>query len=242
LILSENRNKTETKIMISLSSYRSTFQETALFPEACSPLEEVAAAAPADVAASLGFALSRLAADRTERRAVVLVTTAAWVRDRGRPYGLGLSDWGLAAGRLLWVRAERDGDALWALEEALKSGAVAGGLATVATPSFVATHRLDAAARAGRVVGILLRGTSAGDLSAARRRWRVAAGPSSAADFDRAAPGAVRLRAELTRSRNGLPNGWELERDDETGGLRVVAGLADHGMATVASGRRGVAA
>jgi protein ImuA len=224
--------------MISLSSYRAPFHETTLFPQACAPLEEVSAAAPGDVTASLGFALVRLVADQGERRPVALITTAAWVRDRGRPFARGLRDWGLDEGRLLWVRAEREGDALWAMEEALKSGAIAGGLATVAAPSFVATHRLDAAARAGRAAGILLRVTGSSDLSAARRRWRISAGFSRSAPFDATAPGGIRLRAELTRSRNGLPNAWELEQGDETGGLRVVAGLADHDMAAIASGRR----
>ncbi|HVJ51362.1 MAG TPA: hypothetical protein VM689_02815 [Aliidongia sp.] len=215
--------------MISLSSYRSPFRATVDFPESCAPLEEVSAAAPGDLAASLGFALSRLAA-AAERRPVALVTHAAWVRERGRPFGQGLARW-LDPDRLIWVRAEREIEALWALEEALKSGAVAGGLVTAANPSFVATHRLDAAARAGKAVGMLLRVTASNDLSAARRRWRVAALSSAKADFDKGAPGAIRLRAELIRSRDGLPNGWELEQSDETGRLSVVAGLADHGLA-----------
>jgi protein ImuA len=200
-----------------------------LFPSVCEPLEEAAAAEPADAAAALAFALGRLAAAK-DARPVVLVTTGLWLRERGRPFARGLAGWGLDPERLIWIRAEREGEALWALEEALKSGAVAGGLASVEAPPFVATRRLDFAARAGGAAGVLLRAGPTGDLSAARRRWRIKAGPSATHAYDPAAPGRVRLNAELVRRRDGPPGAWALEQDDETGRLRVVAGLAGHGL------------
>jgi protein ImuA len=200
-----------------------------LFPSLCEPLEEAAAAEPADAAAALAFALGRLAGPK-DARPVVLVTTALWLRERGRPFARGLAGWGLGPERLIWIRAEREAEALWALEEALKSGAVAGGLASVEAPPFVATRRLDFAARAGGALGVLLRAGPTGDLSAARRRWRIKAGPSATHDFDPVAPGRVRLNAELVRRRDGPPGAWALEQDDETGRLRVVAGLAGHGL------------
>jgi protein ImuA len=203
--------------------------DPALFPSACEPLEEAAAAEPADAAAAFAFALGRLAAAK-DARPVVLVTTGLWLRERGRPFARGLAGWGLGPERLIWVRAEREAEALWALEEALKSGAVAGGLASVEAPPFVATRRLDFAARAGGSTAVLLRAGPTGDLSAARRRWRIKAGPSATHGFDPAAPGRVRLNAELVRRRDGPPGAWALEQDDETGRLRVVAGLAGHGL------------
>ena len=206
--------------------------DPAAFPWACEPLEEVAAAEPADLAAALGFAMARLAArlDR-DRRPVALVATPLWSRERGHPFSPGLAAWGLGPERLIWVRAAREDTALWALEEALKSGAVAGALAGLAAPSLVATRRLDFAARAGGALGVVLRAQPEGDLSAARRRWRIQARPSGPAAFDPAAPGPARLRAQLTRRRDGPPGAWDLEQDDATGGLRLVAGLADHGLA-----------
>ncbi|QUD86067.1 ImuA family protein [Phenylobacterium montanum] len=208
------------------------------YPEACEPLEEVAAARPADAATALGFGLARLAAGlKADRRPLVLATTGEWLRERGRPFARGLAAWGVAPDRLVWIRAEREAEALWALEECLKSGAVAAALGCVAAPSFVATRRLDFAARAGAAVGLILRAGGADDLSAARRRWRIAAQASGEAAFDPLAPGAARLRAELVRRRDGPPAAWDLELCDETGGLRLVAGLAGHGVATRATGR-----
>jgi protein ImuA len=206
--------------------------DPALFPHACEPLEEVGAAAPADVGAALGFSIARLAA-RDDGRPVALVTTDDWLRERGRPFAGGIEGWGLAADRLVWVKAQREGEALWALEEVLKSGAAAGALGCVAAPPFVTTRRLEFAARAGSAAGILLRAGETGDLSAARRRWRIAARPSGLDLDDAAAPGAVRFRAQLLRRRDGPPGAWDLEQDDETGGLRLVAGLAGHGLENV---------
>jgi len=210
--------------------HRSEIQDPAVFPRAAELLEEVGADAPADVAAAFAFALARLTASTSDIRPVAVVTTADGLAERGRPFAGGMRDWGLGSGRLIWVRARREGEALWALEEVLKSGAAAGGLVVAAAPPFVTTRRLEFAAREGRAVGILLRAGPAGDLSAARRRWRIAARPSSLDAWDVAAPGRVRLRAELLRRRDGPPGAWDLERDDETGGFRVAAGLAGHGV------------
>jgi protein ImuA len=215
--------------MTPLPLHKGLYGRPASYPEACEPLEEVGAAQPADAAAALAFAVGRLAAVQ-DLRPLALVTTAAWLRERGRPFARGLAGWGAGPERLIWVRADKEDQALWALEEALKSGAVAGGLATVEHPAFVATRRLEFAARAGGALGVLVRAGPAEDLSAARRRWRIAARPSAAGFFDAAAPGPVRLRAELVRRRDGPPGGWDLEQDDETGRLRLDAGLADHGV------------
>jgi len=210
--------------------HRSEALNPAVFPRAAEPLEEVGAAEPADVAAALAFAFSRLVSAPNETRPVALVTTADWLAERGRPFAGGMRGWGLGAERLIWVRARREGEALWALEEVLKTGAAAGGLAVAAAPPFVTTRRLEFAAREGQAVGVLLRAGPAGDLSAARRRWRIAARPSGLDAWDAAAPGSVRLRAELLRRRDGPPGAWDLERDDETAGFRVAAGLAGHGV------------
>jgi len=209
---------------------RSDSPDPAVFPWAAEALEEVGANAPADLAAALAFALTRLAAVPGETRPVALVTTAEGLAERGRPFAGGLRDWGLESARLIWVRARREGEALWALEEILKSGAAAGALAMAAAPPFVTTRRLEFAAREGRAVGVLLRAGPAGDLSAARRRWRIAARRSGPDAWDVSAPGGAGLRAELLRRRDGPPGAWDLERDDETRGLRLAAGLAGDGV------------
>ena len=208
------------------------------FPAFASGLEETAASDPRDWAQAAAFALAR-AVGEDAVRPVVFIATRDWRRERGELSARGLQGLGVPPSRLVTVRAERETEALWAMEEVLKSGAAAGAVATVARPSFVATRRLDFAARSGGGAGVLLRLGETGDLSTARLRWQVSALPSAPHPWDARAPGAMRLRALLTRRRDGPLGAWELEQDDETHRLRLAAGLADHGLV---QGRRAHAA
>lgn len=198
------------------------------------PFEEAAAAGPQDLASTLAFALSRAIAaaeGRGDDRPVAMVSTPLFDHERGRLFGWGAGGLGLDPARLLLIRVRREPEALWAFEEALKSGATAAVIGALDRPAFVATRRLDFAARAGQASAFVLRAGPAGDLSAARLRWRVAAEPSAPHPFDPRAPGAARLRAELVRSRDGKSGRFLLEQDDETHRFRLAAGLADHGLA-----------
>ena len=198
------------------------------------PFEEAAAAHPLDLAATLAFALSRAieaAERRGDGRPVAMVSTPLFDHERGRLFGWGARGLGLDPSRLLLIRARREPEALWAFEEALKSGAVSAAIGALDKPAFVATRRLDFAARSGQACGFVLRTGPAADLSAARLRWRVVAEPSASHPFDPRAPGAARLRAELVRSRDGRSGSFLLEQDDETHRFRLAAGLADHGLA-----------
>ena len=198
-------------------------------PRPCRGLEDAAAEQPQDWVQAAAFALWRAggAGDR-DVRPLVFAASAAWRRERGALSVRGLLALGM--GRLILIRAERELEGLWALEEALKSGAVAGGIATAETASLVVTRRLDFAAREGRATAVLLRAGQASDLSAARLRWRISALPSAPHPFDARAPGLVRLRARLTRRRDGPLGVWDLEQDHGTGRLGLAAGLADHGL------------
>jgi protein ImuA len=199
-------------------------------------LEETAAARPQDWPQAAAFALARSGAGR-DGRPLVFVTTGHWRRERGGLSARGLS--ALGHDRLIQVRAEREPEALWALEEALKCGAVSGGVVTAEAASLVATRRLDFAAREGRATAVVLRAGEAGDLSAARLRWRISAAPAAPHPFDPRAPGILRFRAELVRRRDGPLGAWEMEQDHGTHRLGLAAGLADHGLV---QGRRSHAA
>jgi protein ImuA len=196
-------------------------------PEA---LEEVAPAVAQDLPAALAFALGR-AVRAADARPLAFVATSAWLNEHGRPFGWGWRGLGLGHDRLILIEAAREAEALWALEETLKSGAVCAALGPAAAPSFVATRRLDFAAKAGRAQGLLLRPRPPADLSAARLRWRIGSAPSAVHPLDPHAPGSARLTAELVRSRMGMGAVFMLEQDHETRGLHLAAELADHGLA-----------
>jgi len=202
--------------------------DPAAAPQPGPHLEEASAAAPGDLAAAFAFSLTRLAYRPDDPRPLVLVLGAAWLHERGFPSVRGL---GFVPCRLILVRTEREAQSLWALEEALKSGAVAGGLAAAETIPFVVTRRLEFAAREGKAAGLLLRSRPSQELSAARLRWRVSTLPSTPG-ADALSPGLPRWRAELTRRRDGPPGVFIAERreSDETHRLRLADRLADHGL------------
>lgn len=203
------------------------------YPSLAEGLEEVRACIPRDMAAAVAFALSRLPPQ--DRRGVALAATGAWAGEHGRPHGPGLAGCGLGARRegMLLIAGRTEAEMLWAMEQALLSGAVSAVLGTIEGATLAQTRRLAFAARDGEAVGVLLR-VKEGGLSAARRRWTITTQASRMDGDDARAPGRFRLSASLTRSRDERPGQWMLEQDDETDRLRLADRLADDG-----SGERG---
>lgn len=150
--------------------------------------------------------------------AAVLLARLAMARDapvvwivRGRDlHAAGLAAYGLTPERLIAVRAVRDADALWAMEEALRCRRLAAVLGEAGRIDLTASRRLQLAAEAGGVTGVLLHadGGQAGAASAAVTRWRVAPAPS--ATWGEPGVGEPRWRIDLLRCRGGRPGSWEL--------------------------------
>ncbi|HYD26699.1 hypothetical protein [Brevundimonas sp.] len=196
------------------------------FPQSAASLEEACAPAPRDVAAALLFALSRRR--EGDARPVLMTAPRAWFVEYGRPYGPGIA--GLP---FILAPASSLAEALWVMEQGLRSGAVSLGLGAVEGATLAQTRRLDFAAKQGGAVGLILsRGLDG--LSAARRRWRISVQPSAIDPEDDRAPGPGRLLAELTRGRGERPGAWMLEQDDETHRLRLADRLADLGPPSIA--------
>lgn len=179
--------------------------------------------------AALAFVLGR--ADTGRGRGVVFSVTRAWLGEYGRPYGPGLAEF-RARKDFVLVEARTEALALWTMEQALRSGGAALVIGTVDAAELAQTRRLEFAARDGACSGLLLRARS-GDLSAARRRWRITTLASVGDRFDRRAPGRMTIRAEMTRSRMERPGVWMLEQDDETHRLRLADRLAGDGLGAV---------
>ena len=196
-------------------------------------LEEVCVEDAAGLAAGLAFLMARMASGG-EQRLVAFVAPRFWLAERGRPFAHGLQRLGVEPGRILVATPRTETESLWALEEVLRSGAAALAVGAVEGASLVATRRLDLIARGAGASAALIRTTPAKDLSAARRRWRIAPALSGADPWDRKASGPARWRAILERSRDGAGGETVLEYDHETHRLRLVDGLADHGLAAAA--------
>ena len=195
-----------------------------------------------DIVAAEGLVLGLAAAGAGAGDGLLWVTTAAQAREWGRPYGPGLSAFGLAADRLLIVEARRPGEAGWAIEEGLKSRAFAAVLGAGAALDFSASRRLALAAADHRCPCLLVDSPANRMPLAAATLWQVAAGRSRPDRLDPAAPGAPAWRLELLRVRGGRPAGpWELAWDEAAHRLALAAAFADRAPPPAVPVRHGAA-
>lgn len=169
-------------------------------------------------AAAAGFAA--MLAGRLEGPVLWCVDADA----RADLYGPGLEAFGLHPARVIVVRCQGRTDLLWAMEEGLRTPVLA---AVIGEPpdivDLTASRRLQLAAEAGRVLGIVVNPDGAGRFtaSALESRWRI--DPVPAGDVMR-----PRWKIALERCRGGAQGlYWMVERNEETGDFAVVAAPAD---------------
>lgn len=167
---------------------------------------------------------------------------------------------GVLPGRLILVRARRDAEVLWALEEGLRAPPAQHGgvvlsavVGEVGEPGDTALRRLQLAAEAaGRPCFVLCRrlfaggvGTTASATAVALTRWRVGALPSMGPSVGPSAetelaglPGRPRWRLDLLRCRGAAPGSFTVEWDDATGDFALAAPVCDRPVAREAAARR----
>jgi protein ImuA len=177
-------------------------------------LHEIAPASAGDGAAAMAFALclASLFSAAAPRRAALIVYEDFGARQTGALYGPGLSAFGLAHERLVFLNVPDGRALLWAMEEALKSGALAvvvGELWSVARHyGLNASRRLLLAARAGNTPALMIHGGLFGQAdalsTAAETRFEIAAAASrrrAPAGGKLALPGAPAFAARLVKAR-----------------------------------------
>lgn len=178
-------------------------------------LHEISPASPAagHDGAALGFAafllggLARLAAK-----------PVLWLAEGDMPHAPGLARFGLGPDRLVMVMPGRSKAALWALEEATRSTALAAVLGEVRGLDFTAARRLQlAAGHSGTTVLLLNRAAAA--VTPALTRWRVESRPG--------AEGLWRLDLLRCRGRSpddgGMVASWKVEWNGTAHRLGLVA-------------------
>ena len=156
-----------------------------------------------------------------------------WCLPRPNLYGPGLAAHGLDPARLVLVRAPRDAEILWAMEEGLRAPGIAAVVGEVGSLAAVASRRLQLAAERSGITAFLLRRWRNGGQAAHERalpnaavtRWRIAALPSKSLPGEPGV-GRPRWRVELLRCRGGEPASWEMEEADATGHVSLAAALA----------------
>ena len=150
--------------------------------------------------------------------------------DAGELYAPSLRAFGVDPERVILVRARRDADALWAMEEGLRSRSLAAAVGEVAELNLTAGRRLQLAAEAGGAAAIVLRpdrGTPSP--GAAATRWRIGEPSDRTVGALQEPPppglGAAQRQAKPFRCRGGAFR--TIEWNDETGDFSVAAPVRD---------------
>lgn len=185
-------------------------------------LHEIENAGPAEEGAAAETFLAGILARLAPAARPVL-----WCLQRADLHAPGLALFGLEARRLVLLRASHERDILWAMEEGLRSRALAAVVGEVEALSTPASRRLQLAAESAGVTGFVLhRSAGSAAASAAVTRWRIAALPSVPVAGEPGI-GRPRWRVELLRCRGGMPVAWDVEACDATGIVAVSAAVAD---------------
>ncbi len=163
--------------------------------------------------------------EQINRHPILLVLPAYGLRDYGHPYGHGLAALGLDPGRLILAGTAHRKQTLWALEEALRSRAVAAVAGVIDKLDLKSSLRLQLAAADAGLPLFLLRPAEILEASAAATRWRVAAAPAVRDRFGLITHARWQLRLE--RCRNGRAGEWLVEYDHVTHCFSLAAALAD---------------
>ncbi|HEX6092035.1 MAG TPA: hypothetical protein VFZ07_01715 [Dongiaceae bacterium] len=147
----------------------------------------------------------------------------AWVTQEDDLYAPGLAAFGLDLRRLILVSARRDAEVCWALEEALRSRALAAVVAEVGVLTLTATRRLQLAAEQAGIPCFLLRRWRTQELAQQQRtqpiaavtRWRISPQPPSRGSDQATVPelGPAHWRLDLWRCRNAAAASWIMEFD-----------------------------
>ena len=193
----------------------------------CAALHEIVPAAHA-FPATLGFLTAifgRLAySPPTQGGTVFLVLPTYGFGPYGRLYGHGLHALGFDPASIVLVKTRHRKDTLWAIEEAVRSGAPAAVAGVIDKLDLKASQRLHLFATAAGLPLFLIRPAHNLESSAAATRWRVGTAEAARDRF-----GLIqhpRWHLQLERARNGRPGEWVVEYDHVAHRLSLAAALA----------------
>jgi protein ImuA len=197
----------------------------------CGALHEVVPATDAALPAAFGFIVAVLtgfiSSPPQGRRAkkIIVAMPRHGSRQCGRLSGHGLLSLGFDPRRVILVETAQRHDNLWALLEALRSGAPQAVVGLSDRLDLKTSQKLHLAAADAGLPLLLLRPSQTLESSAAATRWRI--GPASAARDRFGSYARPRWRLQLERCRNGRPGEWVVEYDHVAHRFSLVAALAD---------------
>jgi protein ImuA len=197
-------------------------------------LHEIVPATEGATAAAFGFVLGILAL-LPRHRPLIFVMPAYAARRQGRLSGHGLAALGLDPTRAILVETTHRKETLWALAEALHSGAPGAVVGMIDRLDLKTSQKLQLAAGDCGLPLLLLRPAPSLETSAASTRWRIDSARSERDRFGML--GFRRWHLHLERCRNGRSGEWVVEYDHVAHRFSLAATLADPASARGASAR-----
>jgi protein ImuA len=184
------------------------------------------------LSAAFGFVVALLARTCPSSRVhpIIFVVPAYGLRHYGRPHGHGLNALGLDPGCLILVETAHRRETLWAMEEALHSGAPAAVAGVIDKLDLKLSQRLQLVATDAGLPLLLLRSAQNLESSAAATRWRVGTAEAARDRFGLFA--RPKWHLQLERCRNGRPGEWMVEYDHVAHCFSLSAALADPAFAS----------
>jgi protein ImuA len=137
--------------------------------------------------------------------------TSLWISSSRSLFPPALKAYGIEPDHCIFVDLKRERDVLWAMDEALKCGALSAVVGEVQDIDFKASRRLQLAVEQSQVTGFIIRrNIRKPNTTACVSRWKITQLPSVAVD-DLPGIGFPQWKVELLRIRNGKPGSWDVQ-------------------------------
>ncbi|MEX2235045.1 MAG: Error-prone repair protein ImuA [Cyclobacteriaceae bacterium] len=147
--------------------------------------------------------------------------TSLWISSSRTLFPPALKSFSIQPDRFIFIDLKKEKDVLWAMDEALKCGALAAVVGEMQEISFTASRRLQLAVEQSQVTGFILRRNPRNlNTTACVSRWKITTLPSVPIAPDSYQAGTVddlpgvgfpHWRVELLRIRNGRAGVWDIK-------------------------------
>ena len=140
--------------------------------------------------------------------------TSLLISSRRKLFPPALKSFGIQPDRFIFIDLQKEKHVTWAMEEALKCGALTAVIGEVKEINFTASRRLQLAVEQSQVTGFILRSNPQKlNPTACVSRWKISALISESPN-DLPGIGFPHWKVELLRIRNGKCGSWEVKWED----------------------------
>ncbi len=178
------------------------------FPNHSFPLgviHELISHRPEEVAATNGFVTGLLSTIMGKNG------TSLWISSSRSLFPIALKNFYVDPDRFIFLDLKDEKDVIWAMDEALKCGAISAVVGELCEIDFKTSRRMQLNVERSGVTGFIVRNNSRKiGTTASVSRWKISSLPSEKND-QLPGIGFPKWRVELSRIRNGKPGTWDVK-------------------------------